>query len=709
VVAVSWAASRRSKARGGNGSTDSAGMVGFGAWTLLLVAVSIGVRVGLVLADRGPVPVAWLDLAAYAAVALAVATVAARHGASALAAVGYYAALTALLMTMTARTDSGELFVWKLCGALASFVLAMALSGWLAQRRPFSRWFASFDSSLRRFAAPRTKSQAAPSTADSTADSINYSTTAESQGPASAGTTAAENHANGRRAVLGESDWFTASQALWALLAAALAAAVAWEPRFDLLSGADGVAGFEGRFAGVGAALVLAAAAVVMAWASAEAQRRWWQVAAVASVVLTTTCFGWARLPVDPEAIEAATPRLHRLAVLLLTTTLMSCASWFFSRAGNRRPAWINPWTAAAQTALPGIALTAVAALVLVVCGEFGLWWNTGVVPMAVWASLTVTVALVAAAIAAVAWAVASSDHRSGYEGKAAVYAAEAIIGVVGIHLYWSMPWLFSSGLVRQYWMAIVVVGAMVGTALAELFARRGLAVLAEPLERTAMLAPLVPALAFWRGQPWGAETYYLGGASPVIWFMMGGFYTVLAARRGSLWLSAAAVVTGTAGLWVLWHGFDWRFSRHPQVWLIPPGIMLLAVERLQRGRLTDAGRASLRYLALTVIYGSSLVEFWRLVDTSLAPALITIGLCIVGVLLGIWLRLRSFLAVASGCLLLTLARLLYYAAFEQGRMWLFWGCCLLAGAGMIALFALFESRREQFAAAVDRLRRWDD
>ena len=712
-VAVSWAALRRIEARGWNGRSNSAGMIGFGVWTLLLFAVSIGVRVGLVLADRGPVPVAWLDITAFAAVALAAATVAARHGASALAAVGYYAALTTLSMTMTARTAIGELFVWKFCGALAAFVLAMAISGWVARCRPVSQWFASLDLVLRRFAATRTASQAADpaacSTADSMGDSRGDSITAESPGLASARTKAAADAAKGAGVALGESEWFTASQALWALLAAAPAAAVAWEPRFDLLEGAQGIAGFDGRLAGVGAALILAAAAILMSWASAGTHRLWWQVAAVASVVLTTTCFGWARLPVEPESIEAAAPRLHRLAVLLLTTMLMSCASWFFSRMENRRPAWIDPWTAAARTALPGVATIAAAGLLLVVCGEFILWWKTGLVPMAVWASLTVTAALLAAAIAAVAWAVASGDHRSVDKGTAAVYAAEAIIGLLGIHLYWSMPWLFSSGLVRQYWMAIVVVAAMVGAALAELFARRGLAVLSGPLERTAMLAPLVPALAFWRGQSWGVETYYLGGASPVIWFMMGGFYTVLAARRGSLWLSAAAVVTGTAGLWVLWHGFDWRFARHPQVWLIPPGIMLLAVARLQRGRLTDAGRASLRYLALTVIYGSSLVEFWRLVDTSLAPALITIGLCIAGVLLGIWLHLRSFLAVASGCLLLALARLLYYAAFEQGRMWLFWGCCLLAGAGMIALFALFERRREQFAAAVDRVRQWDD
>ncbi len=672
---------------GGLGNAARRPLLGFCAWTVLLFAVAIGARVGMVLADRGPVAVAGLDIVAFAAVLLGAGTVAAQYGAGAIAAVGYYAALTALVMTMTARTEVGELFVWKLCGALAAFVLAVALIGWSALRAISSPWFASWAGASRLLAA-----LGMGCCQQSAADS-------------------ARRGSDIKAPSIAVGDWFGVSQALWALVAAVLAAAVAWEPRFDQLADAQGILGFGGRFAGVGAALILAAAAAVMAWASPGPHRLWWQVAAVASVVLTTTCFGWARLPVDPESFEAAAPRLHRLIVVLLTTTLMSCMSWVVSRGRTRGPAWIAPWTEAARTAMPGLATVAAAVLTLTVFGESGLWWNTGAVPMAVWASLTVTVALVAAAIAAVAWAVASprDRRRSEYDRQAAVYVAEAIMALVGIHLYWSMPWLFAAGWVRQYWMALVIIVAMIGAALAELFARRGLAVLSEPLERTAMLAPLVPALAFWRGQPWGVETYYLGGASPVIWFMMGGFYTVLAARRGSLWLTAAAVVTGTAGLWVLWHGFDWRFARHPQVWLIPPGIMLLAVERLQRGRLTDAGRAALRYLALTVIYGSSLVEFWRLVDTSLAPALITIGLCLAGVLLGIWLHLRSFLAVASGCLLLALARLLYYAAFEQGRMWLFWGCCLLAGAGMIALFALFERRREQFAAAVERLRQWND
>ena len=61
--------------------------------------------------------------------------------------------------------------------------------------------------------------------------------------------------------------------------------------------------------------------------------------------------------------------------------------------------------------------------------------------------------------------------------------------------------------------------------------------VLAEPLERTAVLLPLAPAVGFWFMQqlaptdmPWS-----LTEQTPLLWFSMGVFYAVLAATRRSL------------------------------------------------------------------------------------------------------------------------------------------------------------------------------
>ena len=49
----------------------------------------------------------------------------------------------------------------------------------------------------------------------------------------------------------------------------------------------------------------------------------------------------------------------------------------------------------------------------------------------------------------------------------------------------------------------LIVMGiAFLGVGLSEYFERRNLGVLAEPLQRTALLLPLLPVLAFWLRPP---------------------------------------------------------------------------------------------------------------------------------------------------------------------------------------------------------------
>ena len=52
--------------------------------------------------------------------------------------------------------------------------------------------------------------------------------------------------------------------------------------------------------------------------------------------------------------------------------------------------------------------------------------------------------------------------------------------------------------------------------------------------------------------------------------------------------------------------------------------------------------------------------------------------------------------------------RMIVYAAFERGQMWVFWSCCILLGAAIIALFAVFEKRRNDVLGAVQRLKEWE-
>ena len=82
-------------------------------------------------------------------------------------------------------------------------------------------------------------------------------------------------------------------------------------------------------------------------------------------------------------------------------------------------------------------------------------------------------------------------------------------------------------------WSLIVMAIAFTGAGLSELFDRRGLSVLSEPLARTALLLPLLPALGFWLPIH-GGEMPLFGGAHPVLWLMVGLFYGFMAVSRRS-------------------------------------------------------------------------------------------------------------------------------------------------------------------------------
>ena len=85
---------------------------------------------------------------------------------------------------------------------------------------------------------------------------------------------------------------------------------------------------------------------------------------------------------------------------------------------------------------------------------------------------------------------------RAGY-----VYLAELLLVFLFAHVRLNVPQIFTGQAVR-YWTFIVMLLAFAGVGLAELFARRGLHVLARPLLRTGVLLPLIPLLAFWAKPP---------------------------------------------------------------------------------------------------------------------------------------------------------------------------------------------------------------
>jgi len=287
------------------------------------------------------------------------------------------------------------------------------------------------------------------------------------------------------------------------------------------------------------------------------------------------------------------------------------------------------------------------------------------------------------------------------------VYAAEVFFALVGLHIWLTMPWLFQTGLVRRFWMFIVMLVAFVGAGLSELFHRRRVPVLSIPLENTALALPLLPAAGFWFMPEMGPGISLLG-QTPLLWFFMGSFYGAMAVGKRSFLLGLLSVASGNMGLWVALHSQGLTFFDRPQLWLIPVALAVLVVEHLDRQRLSRQFSTGLRYLALSTIYVSSSTEFLRDIGESVWLPLVLVALSVLGVLAGTWLQIRSYIYLGMTFLTVAIGRMIVYAAFQQGHTWVFFLFCIVLGACIIALFALREKRGKEMWSAVEKFRQWD-
>jgi len=457
----------------------------------------------------------------------------------------------------------------------------------------------------------------------------------------------------------------------------------------------------SGRAAGPLAVALLLPAAILLVRRCRDRWRGGWQQGALALGLLWLSEIGFVWL------VPQQAPWMHRGVIVMVAAVLMTLVA---SLGLSRLLPGPSDWAAAGRRITPAFGALAFAMLAIVLGLEGWHFVDRGSVPMAPAAIAVVAVALAAMAAACIGFAVRPDWDPFGLTERQRtvyVYAAEVLAALIGLHIWLTMPWLFS-GLVRRFWMLIVMVVAFIGAGLSEWFHRRKMPVLAEPLRNTALLLPLAPAVGFWF-MPDPEGLFGLLGRTPAVWFLMGLFYGVTAINRRSLGLGALAILTGNMGLWVLWHQQQWTFFDHPQLWLIPLALAVLVAEHLDRGRLSEAQRTGLRYLALGVIYVSSTTEFMRGVyEQSVILPLVLIGLSVAGVLAGVLLRVRSFLYLGVTFLGVVIVRMIVYAAFEQGQMWIFWTCCILLGAAIIGLFAVFEKRRNDVLLAVERFKDWN-
>ncbi|MGE5610535.1 MAG: hypothetical protein ACM359_14890, partial [Bacillota bacterium] len=369
-----------------------------------------------------------------------------------------------------------------------------------------------------------------------------------------------------------------------------------------------------------------------------------------------------------------------------------------------------NAWTEAAKGLSPIVGGAMVAAL-LFTLGREMLQADASGTGLAWWGVVAVIGTIVGLIVTAIVCAVVpgrdpldlSERGRTGY-----VYAAEMLLVLLFVHLRLSFPEIFARGLWRQYWPFFIMAIAFAGVGLSEVFRRQGRMVLAEPLEKTGAFLPALPVIAYWamRGTP-----AFRGDFSyAMVLFIAGLVYGGLSIARKSYGFGLVAALMANGGLWaVLAQVQGLGFFQHPQLWLVPGALSVLVASHLNRDRLSVDQMRVIRYVALMVVYVSSTADIWinGVKDAPWLPLVLAV-FAVAGVMMGIMMRVQSFLFLGTFFLVIAIVTMIQYAATQVGSNWPWMVAGIGLGAGIVAVFAVFEKKREEMLAMVEGLKQWE-
>ncbi len=253
------------------------------------------------------------------------------------------------------------------------------------------------------------------------------------------------------------------------------------------------------------------------------------------------------------------------------------------------------------------------------------------------------------------------------------------------------------------------MVVAFAGVGLAEFYARRR-PILADPLRRSALVLACVPVIAFVL-QPLTAWPLPGGSAMHALcWLLLGLLHGWVARLRRSPNQVLLAALFINFAVWVLLSAHeDFAFRTHPQLWLIPLGLIVLGAEFINRPHLGPWLSAALRSLGLLCIYLSSTFDMLLtgLGNSVLLPILLAV-LSVLGVLLGILLRLRAPLLFGTAFLGVVILAQIWHAAVDQQQFWVWWASGIVLGLTILALFAYFEKHRNEVLRMFEEVRRWN-
>ncbi|MGD9722986.1 MAG: hypothetical protein AB7O59_21435 [Pirellulales bacterium] len=420
------------------------------------------------------------------------------------------------------------------------------------------------------------------------------------------------------------------------------------------------------------------------------------QETSLALGALGAVLFAWAWIvPSAPGAL------LHTLVV---TSAALAAVAAFYGLGLGKLLRDGSDWLAPARRTTPWLFGATVAGLAATLSTEVFEFAQVGTVAIAWPAILAVALTLGGLALAALAAALLPGRDPLSLSERGRtlyVYGAEVLLALLFVHLRLTMPWLFA-GFFQQFWPLIVMAIAFAGVGFAELCRRYRQPVLAEPLENTGALLPVLPVLGFWFAQ---SQVDY-----SLLLVAVGVLYAGLSIARRSFGFGVLAAVAANGGLWYFLNRQDgWGFLAHPQIWIIPPAVCVLVAAYLNRSQLSDAQMTAVRYSSTMCIYVSSTADIF-VIGVAQNPwlPLVLAGLSILGILAGIALRVRAFLLLGTSFLGLALFTMIWHAAVDLDQTWIWFVSVVVAGVLIFVMFAIFEKKRREVLEAFERIKHWE-
>jgi hypothetical protein len=299
------------------------------------------------------------------------------------------------------------------------------------------------------------------------------------------------------------------------------------------------------------------------------------------------------------------------------------------------------------------------------------------------------------------------------------LYAAQSTAGLTWLHVFLCRTGLAFLGL-RHVWPYVVMLLAFASVGLTQWAIRRGDQVLSEAMRKNAMFLPLIPVVGFWlsgayatmvESQMW-SWTFYRGTASYQGLLIIGAiYYGVLSVMWKRGLPRIATVVLANGALWVMLTQMPgWDFLTHPQAWLIPPAVCVLAVAYWQRDRLDSATGSAIRYAATLVIYISSTADMLMSeIGSSLWGPVILIALSLAGMLIGVALRIKPFLYLGTIFVFLGVTSMVWHAGQAIDAVWPWWVFGITTGLILLSLLAGIEKHRDKLQRWSSELAQWEN